>query len=191
MTRIDQIVWWSNVALEVALVLSAHPGASDHLPDNWADRLIHHTASHTYTVPSTAWLLGTLFITSGSLLRLSCFRALGSLFTFELAVKDDHRLVTTGPYAYVRHPSYLGSMLVGVGRVLLLCTPGSWIRDVGYLGTATGLAAAVAYASFAVGIPAMLWARASTEDQMMKHQFGQEWEAYAKRTPYRLLPFIY
>lgn len=53
--------------------------------------------------PNVSFFVGTGLIISGALLRQWCFRTLGSLFTFEIGiVQDRHRLVDTGPYAFVR-----------------------------------------------------------------------------------------
>ncbi len=51
------------------------------------------------------FLTGTVLLAVGALLRAAAYWALGSLFTFEVVINDDHSLVTTGPYRYVRHPS--------------------------------------------------------------------------------------
>lgn len=34
--------------------------------------------------------------------------ALGNLFTFEVMIRKNHKLITDGPYAYLMHPSYTG-----------------------------------------------------------------------------------
>ncbi|KAJ7920435.1 hypothetical protein B0H13DRAFT_1562288, partial [Mycena leptocephala] len=56
--------------------------------------------------------LGSGLIASGTLLRLSCYRALGKHFTFEMGIAWDHMLVTNGPYCIVRHPAYTRGCLV-------------------------------------------------------------------------------
>ncbi|CAF4350854.1 unnamed protein product, partial [Rotaria sordida] len=37
---------------------------------------------------------------------MSVIGTLGAFFTFELTIRSTHKLIKTGPYAYVRHPSY-------------------------------------------------------------------------------------
>ncbi|KAF9644887.1 hypothetical protein BDM02DRAFT_829359, partial [Thelephora ganbajun] len=48
-------------------------------------------------------------------LRLFSFRTLGRHFTYQLAILPSHKLVTTGPYAYIRHPSYVALPLIVSG----------------------------------------------------------------------------
>ncbi|OBZ69403.1 hypothetical protein A0H81_10657 [Grifola frondosa] len=57
--------------------------------------------------------------------RVTCYRYLGHFFTFELALRADHRLVTSGSYSIVRHSSYSAVLVVAVGIVMLHLSPGS------------------------------------------------------------------
>ena len=45
---------------------------------------------------------------------------LGHMFTFEVGIRKDHRLVQTGPYAILRHPSYTGLLVGIIGIALFL-----------------------------------------------------------------------
>ena len=129
---------------------------------------------------------------AGSTLRLFCYRALGKLFTFELALRDDHKLVTDGPYAIVRHPSYSALCMVAAGSILCFFGTGSWLNECGALGSVFGRAFALVWAVDILFVPlVMLFSRVKTEDGMLKGTFGKEWEEWAKRTPYAVIPGIY
>ncbi|KAG1779990.1 hypothetical protein EV702DRAFT_1266900 [Suillus placidus] len=69
-------------------------------------------------------LLGTALIqvVAGGFLRWWCFCTLGRFFTFKLSVRQEHKLVTTGPYAVrvVRHPSYAGTLLRSMGMLMFI-----------------------------------------------------------------------
>ena len=62
--------------------------------------------------------IGFGIVAAGTLLRLTCYRYLGTLFTFDLTLFPKHTLVTAGPYGFVRHPAYLGSLLVFLGDLI-------------------------------------------------------------------------
>ena len=57
-------------------------------------------------------------IALGGYIRWACYRALGRLFTFEMSIRDNHELVTDGPYGWVRHPAYTGILLIVAGVIL-------------------------------------------------------------------------
>lgn len=40
--------------------------------------------------------------------RLWAMKTLGEFFTFEVVIRKNHQLITTGPYKYLMHPSYTG-----------------------------------------------------------------------------------
>ena len=62
------------------------------------------------------FLTGLALVAAGTLLRLTCYRCLGPLFTFDLTLFPKHTLITSGPYSIVRHPADLGSLLVFLGQ---------------------------------------------------------------------------
>ncbi|KAF9896522.1 hypothetical protein BX616_007290, partial [Lobosporangium transversale] len=53
----------------------------------------------------------TVIALAGSQLRAWSFRTLSWFFTYQLTIRPNHRLITTGPYTYLRHPSYTGGVL--------------------------------------------------------------------------------
>lgn len=75
---------------------------------------------------------------------------------------SDHKLVTSGPYAIIRHPMYLGLLAAAVGSLLLYQT---WTT--------------LAYAIFA---PFVL-RRARREEQVLAAEFGEQWTEYSRRVP--------
>ena len=90
--------------------------------------------------------------------------------TIRVQSERHHRVVTTGPYAIVRHPMYVGLILVLAGMPLLLGS--SW-------------------ALVPVGIVSLLLAiRAALEDRMLRKDLPG-YEAYAHKTVYRLIPGVW
>ena len=107
----------------------------------------------------------------GLALRVWSIRRLGRFFTVDVAVQHEHRLVTDGPYAWVRHPSYTGLLLMFAA-----------------LGVAFENYASIAVLLVPIGLA--LARRIAVEERVLAGAFGDEWSAYAARTR-RLLPFIY
>ncbi len=68
-------------------------------------------------------LLGFVLMLSGGLLLLWARRALGKFMRFEIMVTEGHKLVTEGPYRWIRHPAYTATMLLLVGLSLLYTNP--------------------------------------------------------------------
>jgi protein-S-isoprenylcysteine O-methyltransferase Ste14 len=141
-------------------------------------------------------LLGTTVAVAGTALRTSAFRALGRHFTFELSLKKDHTLVTTFPYNIVRHPSYLGGWIAIAGLGLTHTTRDGWVRAVliprgsGMDSTLEKAMCGAIAAAFTLML-AMSFSRISVEDAMLRARFGQEWEDWARRVPYKLVPYIW
>lgn len=113
---------------------------------------------------------GLLLFAVGILLMAAAMRSLGRLYTSYLGIQADHRLVTNGPYRFVRHPGYLGEMLSMFGIGLSM-------------SSLVGLALAVA------SMPLVLY-RIPPEEEMLMARFGDEYREYTKRSRH-LIPLVY
>ncbi|TCD67144.1 hypothetical protein EIP91_000428 [Steccherinum ochraceum] len=148
------------------------------------------SASTFHLTPS--FVLVSTLLYAGTILRALCYRALGRHFTFELAIKKEHKLVTDGPYSFVRHPSYLGEILVFLGMVLAqLFNPGTWWTECGMWETRQGQAFGYFWVVFTSSVLWMILSRVPKEDLMMRMQFGEEWMSWSKRTPYAVIPYVW
>jgi protein-S-isoprenylcysteine O-methyltransferase Ste14 len=87
---------------------------------------------------------------------------LGKEWSPQLQLREEHHLMTKGPYARVRHPLY--TAMLGFGISLALVTT-NWVFIV-----------------LAVAVIAGLVARVPREEQMMIEQFGEQYKAYMQRT---------
>ena len=185
----SQAVYWLYAALESSAIIAAH--TSSPLSDLILSAISGAPEDAQRIILTPLWLTGYILLMSGILLRYACYRRLGKHFTFELSISRDQKLVTSGPYAVVRHPSYVGSVLCSVGLCLCHFAPGSWYAEcIGWATWPSWLWTAV-WLGWCLGVPTLLLGRCAKEDKALKAEFGKEWEAYARRTRYRLVPFLY
>lgn len=95
---------------------------------------------------------------------------LGPLWSSTITRKEDHKIIDTGPYAFVRHPIYSGLMIA------LVATAAAE-------GTLTALFGA---ALIILGV----WLKARTEERFLLTELGPEiYGAYCRRVP-MLIPFL-
>ena len=92
---------------------------------------------------------------------------LGKVWSPHLQMREEHRLVTAGPYARIRHPMYLA--LIGFLTGIALVTA-NWF-----------------FIALLVVSIVVLALRIPKEEQMMVEDFGEEYKAYMQRTG-RLFP---
>ncbi|KAI0356764.1 ICMT-domain-containing protein [Trametes cingulata] len=137
------------------------------------------------------FLLGLSSLIFGAALRKTCYITLGRHFTFQLALLKEHRLVTAGPYSYVRHPSYTG-MVASVGGMLVAqLAPGGWIRESGVLETKRGKAVVGTWTLWLTWLIVAMLRRVPKEDEVLRREFGAQWEEWASRVRYALVPYVY
>lgn len=135
-------------------------------------------------------VIGAALTLFSTILRLWCYKTLGHLFTFEITIRPKHELITHGPYAYVRHPSYTGVYLTLIGSTCVLLAPGTWTAEQG-VHTPFGallLCLWLLKCTFAFRGTAV---RLRAEDDLLHANFGEEWENYAKSVPFKLIPWVY
>lgn len=61
---------------------------------------------------------GALLFVSGVGFRLIAIRTLGRFYSHRVRLAGDQKVVTSGPYAFVRHPAYAGMLIAHLGVVL-------------------------------------------------------------------------
>ncbi len=147
--------------------------------------------SRNLYISSPERMIGLVMIFAGTTLRMICYRHMRNNFTFQLAVRKDHKLVTDGPYAYVRHPSYIGGCNVIVGCLLFNLGRGSWWAECAVASGSPWLLLGVLQFAWAVMFLYGAIPRCKVEDDVLREHFKEEWIQWAKRTPYRMIPFVY
>jgi protein-S-isoprenylcysteine O-methyltransferase Ste14 len=121
--------------------------------------------------PAGLWpfWLGATVMVAGLLFAVWARGYLGRNWSHAVTIKQSHELITTGPYAVVRHPIYTG-ILAGI------------------LGTAIALSQVRGFIAFILFF-LMFWLKLRMEEQWMRSQFGEKYAAYAHQTA-ALVPYI-
>ena len=117
-----------------------------------------------WPLPGPEWLgwAGVALSALGLWIRVSAMRQLGARFSPLVALQREHALETTGWYAHVRHPGYLGALLASLGAAITF-------------GSALALPLLAAMVWFQ-------WRRVRHEETLLAGRFGEGWRAYAART---------
>ena len=146
-------------AIAVIIVILLHFSIVDRL---WAD-------SSTGLVQSACPLFGVVFVVAGVAFALWARFYLGRNWGMPMTLKESPELVTSGPYAYVRHPIYSGFFAAMLGSALA----SSWF-----------------WLLFLVFFGAYFIYSASVEEKIMTKQFPDSYPAYKARSK-MLIPFVY
>jgi len=112
--------------------------------------------------------IGLGLFAAGIALREWSVFILGKHFTVRVQVREKAKLITQGPYNYIRHPSYTGSLLILTGASLAV---GTWP---GAIFALTANLIAYRY-------------RIQVEEKALQEAFGSDYEEYRRRT-WKLFP---
>jgi protein-S-isoprenylcysteine O-methyltransferase Ste14 len=115
--------------------------------------------------------LGVVAIVASLVLFRVTHKQLGRMWSVTLETREQHKLVTSGLYGYVRHPMYSSFALFALAQLLLLP---NWIAG------PAGL----------VGFGILFFMRVPHEERVMSETFGDEYRDYMRRTA-RIIPWIY
>lgn len=119
----------------------------------------------------TLFGIGLVAMVAGIGVREWSHRTLGRFHQAVVTIHDDHVVVTDGPYRFVRHPMYAGSVLTFLG-----------------IGLALGTVPAIVVA-FGGTLPAMI-RRIQVEERVLRGALGERYTTYAEARS-RLVPGLW
>jgi protein-S-isoprenylcysteine O-methyltransferase Ste14 len=122
-------------------------------------------------LPNWFFYPGIILMLLGIIVRQWSISILGRFFSTAIGVQKEHKVVDSGPYRYIRHPSYLGALLTFIGIGLALCSWGAIIPLLIMFTLAYGY-------------------RMQIEEKFLTSELGEDYIQYMKRTR-RLIPYIY
>ena len=114
--------------------------------------------------------LGVAIAIAGLLFAVWAREHLGRNWSRSVTIKQDHELITTGPYSMVRHPIYTGILI-------------------GFLGMAIAISQVRGFLVLVL-IFLAFWLKLRMEEQWMHSQFGQTYATYANQTA-ALVPYLF
>jgi protein-S-isoprenylcysteine O-methyltransferase Ste14 len=198
--RLDWLAGWVYLALLVATVVvnyrclkrwnpelidrRLHLGDGTKLWDKWWSGIFSPLYLSLYVVagldavrfgwsspPPWLWPIGLAVFLAGSALLIASM-VVNPFFekTVRIQTEHGHRVIDTGPYAFVRHPGYVGFLAWVVSAPLLLGSAWAWIPA----------------ALCAVGVVV----RTALEDRTLRREL-KGYDEYARRVPFRLVPRIW
>lgn len=110
-----------------------------------------------------------VFAVTGLIVAMIARRTLAGNWSRAVAFKEDHELITTGLYHYVRHPIYTGILLMISATALSVGT----------------LSAGIGFVIIVLG----LWFKLRAEEELLTKHFPKEYLAYKDRTK-ALIPYV-
>lgn len=151
----------SRFAHVAPLILGGILLGSHNMPWPWLTQRLWPRSFAVY------WI-GMVLLVSGLLFTVWAREHLGRNWSGIVTVKQDHELIRTGPYAYVRHPIYTGGLTA-------------------VLGTALASGTLRAFLGFVI-IAIALIRKLRIEEQFMAETFPGTYEAYRRHVA-ALIPF--
>lgn len=116
--------------------------------------------------------LALFLVILGLWIRQAAIKQLGVWFTMTIRIDAKQQLIDSGLYSYVRHPGYAGVLVYVMGLVLL---SNNWLS------------------LFILFVPIMLafLYRVRIEEYELRGYFGSKYNDYARKVPFKLVPYIF
>jgi protein-S-isoprenylcysteine O-methyltransferase Ste14 len=149
-------LWWLYSLITVGYVLSFSIGATK------IGRIYYW---------DTVFEIGMALFAIGLMIRVHSLLTLKQFFIYTVAKVENHKIIETGLYKFIRHPGYLGQLII-------------------FIGIATAISNWLSILVMMVPITLGYLYRIDIEEKFMIEQLGEDYLNYQKRTK-RIIPLIY
>jgi protein-S-isoprenylcysteine O-methyltransferase Ste14 len=119
----------------------------------------------------TLFAIGMVLVVIGFIIRIHSILTLNQYFTYSVAKVENHKLIETGLYKFIRHPGYLGQLII-------------------FVGISTSISNWLSILLMMIPISLVYLYRINVEESFMLEQLGEDYLNYQERTK-RLIPLIY
>jgi protein-S-isoprenylcysteine O-methyltransferase Ste14 len=120
---------------------------------------------------NTFFAIGMSLVVLGLMIRIHSILTLRQFFTYSVAKVENHEIIDTGLYKFIRHPGYLGQLII-------------------FIGISTAISNWLSILVMMIPITLGYLYRIKVEERFMIEQMGENYLNYQKRTK-RIIPMIY
>jgi protein-S-isoprenylcysteine O-methyltransferase Ste14 len=120
---------------------------------------------------NTFFAIGMALVVIGFMIRIHSILTLKQYFTYSVAKVENHKIIGTGLYKFIRHPGYLGQIVI-------------------FIGISTSISNWLSILVMMIPITLGYLYRIKVEERFMLEQLGEDYLNYQERTN-RLIPMIY
>jgi protein-S-isoprenylcysteine O-methyltransferase Ste14 len=137
----------------------------------WLSFMIAATKTGRIYYWNIFFAIGSILALTGFIIRVASILQLKQQFTYTVTKIENHELIETGLYKIIRHPGYLGQIII-------------------FLGVSTCLSNWLSILLMVIPVLLGYLNRINVEEKFMAEQMGQKYVDYQNRTK-RLIPAIY
>lgn len=120
---------------------------------------------------NTFFALGMAMFAMGFVIRIQAILTLKQYFTYSVAKVENHKIIETGLYKIIRHPGYLGQLII-------------------FIGISTSISNWLSILFMMIPVSLGYLYRIRVEEKFMLEQMGEDYVKYQERTK-RMIPFLY
>jgi protein-S-isoprenylcysteine O-methyltransferase Ste14 len=120
---------------------------------------------------NTFFAIGMALVVIGFVIRIHSLLTLKQYFTYSVAKVENHKIIETGLYKFIRHPGYLGQLII-------------------FIGISTSISNWLSILVMMIPVTLGYLYRIKVEERFMLEQLGEDYLNYQERTK-RLIPMIY